>query len=350
MQRITILCLFVCLPLTACTEGIIQRSEFTPAVSVVPEPTLVPVSTPQPSPAAPNSATEPSSPVSTSILTPIPSPTLALTPPFLPTLTTTSTPAPTTTEETNTGPIIRYFRTNVEEADRGDTIVLQWESMGATKAVLWRIPSSGLWPQSGWKVDTTGVYTYEIGSDEHNWIDFTLYVLDELEHYANASLRVNLRCSISWFFPFTEGHVCPTEPVISDAAEQHFEHGTMIWIREPWAERVDGEGWIFVLYDDRNEWSVCQDCWDEDEPDRDPTLIPPAGLYQPIRGFGFLWRQNHEIRERLGWAVDQEAGFSTILQHTTRFKYDSIYLRALDGNVWHLGAERSSWGKILIEQ
>ena len=66
-----------------------------------------------------------------------------------------------------------------------------------------------------------------------------------------------------------------------------------------------------------------------------------------MRGFGLVWRERPNVRDRLGWAVDQEAGFITIMQGTTRYKYSSTYLCAFDGNVWHLGPERSSWEKIL---
>jgi hypothetical protein len=62
-----------------------------------------------------------------------------------------------------------------------------------------------------------------------------------------------------------------------------------------------------------------------------------------------VWRQNPTVRERLGWAIDEETGFETIVQHTTLYKYNSTYLRALDGNVWHLGPEMSSWEKIAVE-
>ena len=41
---------------------------------------------------------------------------------------------------------------------------------------------------------------------------------------------------------------------------------------------------------------------------------------------------------------------ATVLQSTTQYKYNSIYLRALDGGVWHLGPERSSWAKLTVTE
>jgi len=270
--------------------------------------------------------------------------------------TNTSTPQPTATAEANANSVIHYFRANVEEADPGDTIVLEWNSSGGTplplKAILYHITPSGQLPQYGWEVAPSGVYTYRISPDERNLSQFSLYVYDEAERSTGANLTVRLRCPDAWFFsPAPQG--CASEPVLSNAAEQHFERGIMIWVED--ATWVEEEASIFVLYDDDQyspKWERFTDEWDEGEPDHDPALIPPAGLYQPVRGFGLVWRERPNVRARLGWAVDQETGFSTIIQSTTLFKYNSIYLRAFDGRkrsgVWHLEPELSSWEKIAV--
>jgi len=177
---------------------------------------------------------------------------------------------------------------------------------------------------------------------------FYLYVYDGAERGADAHLAVRLRCPAAWFFS-PAPDVCASPPVGSNAAEQHFERGVMIWVEDTiWAGEAAS---IFVLYDDDQhspKWERFTDEWDEGEPDHDPAIIPPAGLYQPVRGFGLVWREHPNVRDRLGWAVDEEMGFSTIMQITTLFKYNSTYLRALDGDVWHLGPELSSWEKISV--
>jgi hypothetical protein len=261
----------------------------------------------------------------------------------------TSTPAPVVSGTAEEGPIIHYFRANVEEAAPVDRIVLQWQTEGATEAVLYHIPPSGHLPSSGWHVAPSGSYTYTIEPGETNWSDFLLYAMSGTERSTSANLRLKLRCAALWFFAPAPA-VCPTAPIVSAAAEEHFEHGTMIWVKEPWSPWESAEGWIIVLYDDWNDWSLYKDQWQEGQPDRDTELSPPSGLYQPIRGFGLLWRQNPDVRDQLGWAKDQETGFQATIQHTTQYKYNSIYVRALDGNVWHLGPEFSSWAKIVIDK
>lgn len=83
-------------------------------------------------------------------------------------------------------------------------------------------------------------------------------------------------------------------------AEQVFENGRMIWL-QPRQE-------IWVMYDENNEWIIYEDTWQDGMPEFDPNLIIPEGLYQPMRGFGKLWRENDTVRNILGWAIAPEAG------------------------------------------
>ncbi len=241
-------------------------------------------------------------------------------------------------------PKILHFEANVKEADPGDTIVLSWETLGATEATLYSIPPSHHFPQSGWDVPPTGSYTVTIHPESRNYKEFLLYAYNTTELSASQGLTVYLRCPDPWFFA-PEPNICPTSPLYSAAAEQLFEHGIMLWIEE--------QDRIIVLYDDKQfspKYSVFQDKWDEGQPDNDPTLQPPEGLDQPIRGFGLVWRSYSEVQDRLGWATGGEIGFDTIEQQTTRYKYNATYTRALDGNVWYLGPERSTWEKIKVQR
>jgi len=84
---------------------------------------------------------------------------------------------------------------------------------------------------------------------------------------------------------------------------QPFEHGAMIW--------SDHAGWygvrlIFVLHPD----GTYQQFFDSYDPDVDPVSggeSPPAGLVEPILGFGKVWRQEPGVREALGWATAPES-------------------------------------------
>ena len=92
-------------------------------------------------------------------------------------------------------------------------------------------------------------------------------------------------------------------------------------------------------------WAAFTDEWDPGEPESDPTLEPPPGFYQPVRGFGQVWREQPGVRERLGWALGDEVAYQTAVQRTSYAKYNETYIQAMDGRVWRLRAERSGWEK-----
>jgi hypothetical protein len=255
------------------------------------------------------------------------------------TATPTATATPTPTSPPGVGPVINYLRSEVDQADPGDMITLEWETKRATNAILYHLMPTG---QLGsfWEVGVNGLFEYEIDTGERNHTDFLLIVSDDEGSTAQASLSVALRCPDTWFFASAPDE-CPGGPaLVSEGAEEHFEHGVMIWVGEQDA--------IYVLFDDglSPTWRIYSDEWDSGEPVDDPTLTPPAGLYQPVRGFGLVWREQPGVRDRLGWAIDLESGFPTSVQRTSRPKYNDIYIRALDGKVWKLLREWSGWEKV----
>ena len=225
------------------------------------------------------------------------------------------------------------------EADPGDAITLEWQSSGGNQASLYHLMSSGQL-DGWWEVEPTGSMDYDIPVESRNWEGFVLFVLDEAEHVAQATLQVTLRCPDTWFFSPAPDECPSSPPVFTDGAEQHFEHGLMLW--------SGAEDWIYVLFDDGAQpaFRVFLDEWDESKPESDPSIAPPVGFYQPARGFGLVWQEKAGVRDRLGWAVDEETGYPTAIQRTSRPKYNVTYIKALDGGVWELGPEGSEWGHI----
>jgi hypothetical protein len=93
----------------------------------------------------------------------------------------------------------------------------------------------------------------------------------------------------------------------TQGAFQQFEHGMMIW-------RGDTKE-IYVLYGDGSrDWPVYHDTWDESQPVDDPARVPPPGLFQPVRGFGKLWRTSPDLAAKLGWALAPEQGYEMLVQ------------------------------------
>jgi hypothetical protein len=234
---------------------------------------------------------------------------------------------------------ILSFTASAEEADPGDSITLSWATRGATEIVLYHMMPGGQFG-THWEVEPEGTFLYDIPLEERNRVDFILAATDPAGHLAQQRVSLALRCLDDWFFADAPD-ICPAgAPLVSPAAEQHFEGGIMLW--------VEAETRIYVLFDSGSPaWSTFADMWQAGEPESDPELAPPPALYQPVRGFGKVWREEAGVRERLGWALAPETGFTTTVQRTSYSKYNQTYLRALAGGVWKLLAEHSGWEKLL---
>ncbi len=97
---------------------------------------------------------------------------------------------------------------------------------------------------------------------------------------------------------------CPKAPegAITLAAHQRFQGGYMFW-------RGDTRT-IYVFIggpdDQYGVWKQYPDTWQEGDPTPVPVGTPPAGYYEPVRGFGKLWHSDESIRLALGWALEPE--------------------------------------------
>jgi hypothetical protein len=89
---------------------------------------------------------------------------------------------------------------------------------------------------------------------------------------------------------------CPlAAPELVQMARQSFQNGRMIWYGD--------QQTIYVLNND-GTWRSFEDTFEEGQPELDESLIAPGGLYQPIRGFGRLWREQLGGSEAaIGWAT-----------------------------------------------
>lgn len=99
-------------------------------------------------------------------------------------------------------------------------------------------------------------------------------------------------------------------------ARQPFERGRMVWVGNgsglgDWEKVVvvlNGEG-------DSGAWQRFPDTWLEGQPESDPALVPPDDLYQPVRGFGTVWRERlGGPQAPIGWATAPEEGSPGAIQ------------------------------------
>lgn len=189
-------------------------------------------------------------PVRAATPTPSPLPPTALPPSATPRPTNTASPTATPTE--SSGAAVDYFRANVEEADPGDTITLEWAAMGAETVTLWRLMATG---QLGefWDVSETGSFVYQIPEHARNWTTFALAVTEADGSTDMVTLEIGLRCPDRWYFD-NPPDICPARAaVVSAGAEQRFQGGVLLWSA--------GEDRIYVLYGDGQspQWAAFTD-------------------------------------------------------------------------------------------
>jgi hypothetical protein len=103
---------------------------------------------------------------------------------------------------------------------------------------------------------------------------------------------------------------CPTAPAYNlTLVSQSFQTGAMVW-------RTTKEIYVIQTKNSLADtfWHF-PDTWHDGLPESDPALSPPsAGLVQPIRGFGLLWRTNSTIKGALGWATASEQQYQGMWQ------------------------------------
>ncbi len=233
---------------------------------------------------------------------------------------------------------ILAFYASATAINPGESFTLTWE-VASGEPYLCSIMRTGQFGTCE-PVPLTGSRIVTTQPSDRNFVQWMLFINDGAGITAgSASVIVYLTCPTSWFFSPPPGDACPQEGVHSEGAAQHFERGLMIWLA--------ATNQIFILYaDDQHSprWDVAQNSWVEGMPEEDPSIEPPPGLYEPIRGFGRAWRGEGFIvpRDRLGWASAAEFRIEPAYQCDSAPKYNTCYLLGPNG-VIVLEPERSGW-------
>ncbi len=258
------------------------------------------------------------------------------------TATATLTPTPSTPSP---GLAILSFSAEVVQdlPPAGRRIRFYWRTTGATSAGIW----SGTQVRFPLYWEATppgeGTLTVDVATTYYKNPDMTLVIHDKAGNEARASVAVPWPCQYSWFFT-TDDRPCPAfEASTTWAAEEPFEHGWMIWLQEVRTESTIYQKVILVFYNDGHFEKYTDTFLEGTDPESDPSIVPPAGLYQPVRGFGKLWRTNQTVRNQLGWATAPEQGFNTQWQMQMAESIGiPFFVRRLDGRIvraagWDMG-------------
>ncbi len=258
----------------------------------------------------------------------------------------THTPAPAVSPLPTTPPgataqpaAILFFTISPQIIDPSGAVTLTWQATGQL-AALYRLEPGG--PLTDMRdVPLSGTLTLNAPDGLRNSVDYALYA-GSGGTSASATVSAVIRCPDKYFFPNPPAG-CPSwAGTLEPIAAEHFEHGVMVW--------VSSQNAIYILYNDNNSprWADVSNQWTQGQPESDPSLVPPAGLYQPVRGFGMAWRTNDSVlgqyvRNRLGWATDTETALTGAFQCDTAPKYNNCYLSGPGGITYWLKPEFSGW-------
>lgn len=237
---------------------------------------------------------------------------------------------------------IASFNATVADGPTGKRVTFTWQTSGGTRA---RIVSGTAqrFPQA-WEVVTSGTLTVDIVDTFYPNPQMTLFLMDDKSNQVSKSVQVYWPCKYNYYFTPAPG-ACPAFSVtMTQAADERFENGRMIWVKETRYKDTVKQNIIYVLFNN-GTYEEHQDTWVEGQPESDPAIVAPAGLFQPIRGFGKLWRENVSVRQRLGWATTREQGYDGAWQPQMRESIPSVaYVRAIDNRVIQVaGQTGGSW-------
>ena len=237
-------------------------------------------------------------------------------------------------------PTILSFTADRTNIVQGDSVALTWQASGGEEVHICWVTHEAIMACLPGPLDPNGgtesIAPTAPGRPGHT--DMMLSVVNEAGS-AKATVELTIECAEDPLPALEDQGLlgnCPYDTVVGDAAYQSFEGGHMIW--------VEGNRTVYVLYSDGQYRSYTDD-FQEGDPESDPSIVPPEGLYQPVRGFGLVWRTNPDVRDRLGWAMAPEVGFSGWSQSYTGsgMHNSATFLQFIDGSTVLLSHFGGMW-------
>jgi hypothetical protein len=236
-----------------------------------------------------------------------------------------------------------HFDISPAEIRPGDPVTLTW-NVQAERAFIYELDGDGRLKAPAFTVPLSGTLVITTNPTLRNRGDFLLFACSgDQDSCDQAQVSVRISCPDEWFFPEPPAG-CPGSPHYTTVVAQHFEHGLMLWLEAAGEIHVFSE--IVILYSDDEfspRWQMVIDDWSPSMPEEDPNIVPPPGYYEPVRGFGKVWRQVPRVRERLGWATGEEFVMGNGAFQCGSTRYGRCYLTGPDNAIYVLEPEMSGW-------
>lgn len=213
----------------------------------------------------------------------------------------------------------------------GKRLTFRWSSHGANRGTITSGTAERFAPW--WPVESVGELIVDVGGTIFADPVMTLRVVNDVSgQEAFETVVVPWTCEHQYFFEPGLKRCPRSAPLTVEGAFQPFEGGFMIWL--PWPDQPRPS--IYVFGNDR-QLSLFPDTWSADDPANVPEQEPPAGLFQPVGGFGKVWRENPAVRDRLGWGTAEETLYNLTYQAEIRESIPGVaYLTRPDGTILRL--------------
>jgi hypothetical protein len=199
---------------------------------------------------------------------------------------------------------INHFTTTPTSAVEGETITVSWDVSGVNTVLLdmsYFGEPRRYWPERTFANSGTTTFLAPAGTRSAELI---LGVDSEIRQ----SLVISVNCRFAWFSASDGGDsYCPANPAQSiQAVYQPFEGGYMI--------SRQNSPYVWFYFSDTDSF----DAMPENAPvSAEPfDELPPADLFRPTNNFGRLWTGLPHLRDRLGWAVAPQQGYTMTYQQT----------------------------------
>jgi hypothetical protein len=334
--------LLVCVAVVMVISGCASQATVGPAtIGPSPQAPTAPAE-PSPTPQLTPTATAPSVPTE-AVPSPLPTATPAITEP------PTSLPAPT---------ILAFQIAPTVTTNVGDVLDMSWQATG-DRAEICPVDASGPVEQRCQDVSPSGSTEWTIDEKAMSYTGFALRAWSGSASTLKV-IDVKLQCQKlrQWFFPNPPQNCPATQAATSYAAGQYFQHGFMIWTQEPdtfyvFYEGLDAEG--FQTFD----WVIDPSLMLKPgaSPDNRVGESPPAGLFEPVSGFGMVWRGEisgvrADVRQRLGWATGPEFAFDSANQCMTLslMHYWVCFQRGPSGEILRLHPDSTAQARFVWEE
>jgi len=215
-----------------------------------------------------------------------------------------TTPAPPQAQavEPPPGNRIQSFSATPSTINPGAPITLAWRTLGTTGVIVEQsvpnVIATNVVVNAASPEGTAVVYAPDYAAYD---VIYTLYTPDRAE---SRQVTVAVHCPYTFFFGSADG--CPSGPVRDvGMVYQAFEGGFMLWrgdTNEIYAFYDDGGMQVFLEQDYANLPEVVLDD------------VPPLNRELPVAGFAKVWANAPGVRDRLGWALDVEQGYTARAQ------------------------------------